>query len=57
VVDVFSRRVVGQRLSTSLRTDLTSDAPETAVAEYIDWFNHRQQPTSVRSPRCQSWVK
>lgn len=31
VVDVFSRRIVGWRLSPSMRTDLTLDEPEMAI--------------------------
>nr|WP_157982518.1 IS3 family transposase [Nocardiopsis sp. FIRDI 009] len=29
-------------MSKSLRTDLALDEVEIAVAEYVDWFNHRR---------------
>jgi transposase InsO family protein len=41
VVDVFARRIVGWRVSTSMRTDLVLDALEQAL--------HARQPERGRS--------
>jgi hypothetical protein len=53
IVDAHSRRVLGWQLPRSLRTALALDAVEIAVANYIDWCNHRRQPRPPEVRPCQ----
>jgi len=47
VIDVFSRRIVGWRVSASLRTDFVLDALEQAVcARGADGVGGRRPPTA-----------
>jgi len=41
VIDVFARRIVGWRASTSLRTDLALDALEQAIWDRLDGHSDR----------------
>lgn len=54
IVDVFSRRIVGWRVSTSLRTDLVLDALEQAIharGESDDLIHHSDRGTQYLSIR------
>ena len=54
VVDVFSRRIVGWRVSTSLRTDLVLDALEQAIharGRSDDLIHHSDRGTQYLSIR------
>tara|TARA_R110000787_G_C13374728_1_gene441202 strand:+ start:408 stop:929 length:522 start_codon:yes stop_codon:yes gene_type:complete len=54
VVDVFSRRIVGWRVSTSLRTDLVLDALEQAIharSKSDDLIHHSDRGTQYLSIR------
>jgi transposase InsO family protein len=54
IVDVFSRRIVGWRVSTSLRTDLVLDALEQAIharGKSDDLIHHSDRGTQYLSIR------
>lgn len=43
VIDVYARRIVGRRASTTLRTDLALDALEQAIYDRLDRTNDRAE--------------
>jgi transposase InsO family protein len=47
VIDVFARRIVGWRVSSSIRTDFVLDALELATLEWVAWFNHHRLLSSI----------
>jgi transposase InsO family protein len=47
VIDVFGRRIVGWRVSSSIRTDFVLDALELATLEWVAWFNHHRLLSSI----------